>query len=55
MYYIIVFFILGAVMARSIIKIFFNNLFIGIFSSLITIKLNLINNVSSGLASIKFS
>ena len=41
-------------MARSIMKIFSNNLLINIPSSLITIKLNLVNNVSSGLASIEF-
>ena len=41
-------------MARSIIKIFSDNLLISIFSSLITIKLNLVNNASSGLALIKF-
>ena len=48
-------FILGAVMARSIIKTFSNNLFISIFFSLITIRLNLVNNASSGLAFIEFS
>ena len=42
-------------MAKSIIKIFSNNLLISIPSSLITTKLNLVNNVSSDLASIKFS
>ena len=42
-------------MARSMIKIFSNNLFINIFSSLITIELNLVNNVSSSLAPINFS
>ena len=50
-----VFSILNAIMARLIIEIFFNNLFISIFFSLIIIRLNLVNNVSSGLASIKFS
>ena len=42
-------------MARSIIKTFSNNLFISIFFSLITIRLNLVNNVSNGLAPIGFS
>ena len=42
-------------MARSIIEIFSNNLLINILSSLITIRLNLVNNASSSLASIKFS
>ena len=42
-------------MARSIIKIFFNNLLIGTPSSLIIIRLNLVNNASSDLALIKFS
>ena len=42
-------------MVRSIIEIFSNNLFINIPSSFITIKLNLVNNASSGLALIKFS
>ena len=55
MYYIIIFFILGAIMARSIIKIFSNNLLINTPSSLIIIRLNLVNNASSGLAFIKFS
>ena len=55
MYYIMIFFILGAVMARSIMEIFSNNLLINISSSLIIIRLNLVNNVSSGLALIKFS
>ena len=36
-------------------KIFFNNLLVSIPSSLIIIRLNLINNASSGLAFIKFS
>ena len=47
--------ILGDVMARWIITIFYNYLLINIPSSLITIKLNLVNNVSSGLVFIKFS
>ena len=55
MYYIMVSPILGAVMARSIIEIFSNNLFVDIPSSLIIIKLNLVNNALSGLAFIKFS
>ena len=42
-------------MARSIIEIFSDNLLISISSSLTTIKLNLVNNVSSGLAFIEFS
>ena len=42
-------------MARSIIKIFSNDLFINTPSSLIIIRLNLVNNASSSLASIKFS
>ena len=42
-------------MARSMIEIFFNNLLINIPSSLITIRLNLVNNASSNLAFIKFS
>ena len=55
MYYVMVSLILGAVMARSIMEIFSDNLLISISSSLITIRLNLVNNVSNGLASIKFS
>ena len=47
--------ILGDVMVRLMMKIFSNNLLINISFSLITIKLNLINNTLSGLASIKFS
>ena len=47
--------ILGAVMARSIMEIFSDNLFISIFFSLIIIRLNLVNNASSGLAFIEFS
>ena len=42
-------------MARSIMEIFSNNLLINIPFSLITIRLNLVNNVSSDLALIKFS
>ena len=42
-------------MVRSIIKTFFNNPLINISFSLIIIRLNLVNNVSSGLAPIKFS
>ena len=42
-------------MARSMIEIFFNNLLISISSSLITIRLNLVNNASSSLVPIKFS
>ena len=55
MHYIMVSLILGAVIARSMIKTFSNNLFISIPSSLIIIRLNLVNNASSGLAFIKFS
>ena len=50
-----VFPMLGAVMIRSMMEIFSNNLFISTPSSLIIIRLNLVNNVSSGLAFIKFS
>ena len=50
-----VFLILDAIIARSIIEIFFNNLLINIPFSLIIIRLNLVNNASSGLAFIKFS
>ena len=46
---------LGDVITKSIIKTFSNNLFINISSSLMTYKLNLVNNVLSGLAPIKFS
>ena len=42
-------------MARSMMKIFFNNLFINISFSLIIIRLNLVNNASSGFVLIKFS
>ena len=42
-------------MARSMIKTFSNNLLINIPFSLIIIKLNLVNNASGGLVSIKFS
>ena len=55
MHYIIISPILGDVMARSMIKPFSNNLIINILSSLITTKLNLVNNASSNLAPIKFS
>ena len=47
--------ILGAIMTRSMIKIFSDNLLISTFSSLITIRLNLVNNALSNLAPIKFS
>ena len=50
-----VFLILGAIMVRSMIKTFSDDLFIDILSSLMIIRLNLVNNASSGLASIKFS
>ena len=46
---------LGAVMARSMMETFSDNLLINILSSLITIRLNLVNNASSGFAPIKFS
>ena len=46
---------LGGIMARSMIKTFSNNLLISIPSSLMIIKLNLINIASSGLALIEFS
>ena len=55
MYYIMVSPILSAIIAKSMIKTFSNNLLISIPSSLITIRLNLINNASSNLAPIKFS
>ena len=55
MHYIMVSPILGAIIARSMMKIFSDNLFISTPSSLITIRLNLINNASSGLAPIEFS
>ena len=55
MYYIIVSFILSDVIVRSIINIFFNNLLIGILSSLIIIRLNLISSFSRGLVPIKLS
>ena len=55
MHYIIISLILSAMMARSIIKIFSNNLLIGTPSSLIIIRLNLVNNASNNLASIEFS
>ena len=42
-------------MAKSIIKTFFNNLLINTPFSLIIIRLNLVNNASNNLASIKFS
>ena len=50
-----IFFILGAVIARLIIKKNSDNLSINILFSLIIIKLNLVNNASNGLAFIKFS
>ena len=46
---------LGAVMARSMMEIFSDNLLINISFSLMIIRLNLVNNASSGLALIKFS
>ena len=47
--------ILGAVMARSMMKTFSDDLLIGTPSSLITTRLNLVNNASSNLVPIKFS
>ena len=47
--------ILGDIIVRLIIEIFSDNLLINIPFSLIAIKLNLVNNASSGLAPIKFS
>ena len=46
---------LGDVIIRSIINIFSNNLFIGIPSSLIIIRLNLVSSFSRGLESIELS
>ena len=43
------------VIIRSIINIFFNNLLIDTLSSLIIIRLNLINSSSKGLVSIELS
>ena len=42
-------------MTRSMMEIFFNNLLISTPSSLMIIRLNLVNNVSSDLVPIKFS
>ena len=42
-------------MIRSIIDIFFNNLFIDIPSSLIIIRSNLVNSFSKNFVSIEFS
>ena len=50
-----VFSMLSAVMARSIMETFSDNLFINISFSLITIRLNLVNNASNGLVFIEFS
>ena len=47
--------ILGDVIVRSIINIFSNNLLIGIPSSLIIIRLNLINSFSKNLVPIELS
>ena len=55
MYYIIVSLILDDVMIRSMMNIFFNNLFIGTSSSLIITRLNLVSSSSKGLVSIEFS
>ena len=46
---------LGDVIVKLIINIFSNNLFIGIPSSLIIIRLNLINSSSRNLAPIELS
>ena len=42
-------------MIRSMMETFSDNLLIGTPSSLMTTKLNLVNNASSGLAPIEFS
>ena len=55
MYYVIISPILGDVIVKSIMDIFFNNLLIGTPSSLITIKLNLVNSFSKDLVSIELS
>ena len=55
MYYVMVSPILGAMMARSMMETFSDDLFINIPFSLITTRLNLVNNASSGLAFIEFS
>ena len=47
--------ILNDIIVRSIMKIFSDNLCINIPFSLITTKLNLVNNASNGLVPIKFS
>ena len=46
---------LGAIIARSMIETFSDNLLINISFSLMIIRLNLVNNASSGLAPIEFS
>ena len=46
---------LGDVMVRSMINIFFNNLLIGTPSSLIIIRSNLINSFSKSLVPIELS
>ena len=48
-------FISGEVTTRLIINIFSDNLLVGIPSSLMIIRLNLVNNVSSVFALIGFS
>ena len=46
---------LGDVMVRSMMDIFFNNLLIGIPSSLITTRLNLVSSFSRSLVPIELS
>ena len=48
-------FILGDVIIRSIMNIFFNNLLIGTSSSLITTRSNLVNSFSKNFVSIELS
>ena len=47
--------ILGAIITKSIMEIFFNNLLINTSFSLIITRLNLVNNALSSLAFIQFS
>ena len=55
MHYVIVFFISGEVTIRLMMDIFFDDLFVGTPSSLMTIRLNLVNNASSAFALVGFS
>ena len=55
MYYIMVSLMLGDVMVRSMMDIFFNNLLIDILFSLIIIRLNLISSFSKDLVLIELS